>query len=268
MTDQLFSCRNCIHNSGQTLLIGRGVGFCLLHKSILRDPHRTTCRSLFRKDMPGFTVDEGMREHAFEFVGFSSIVDMPTMSSVKRDFYSEKHAWLTNSHDSLTQNLAHSYKIKPAWLFVQSLAGGSDGRRAVAHSSLVRRYMANCETWRSSYRFVLTLVQELPRTPKFEADDILPEAGQDGMQEALWDVFFTRISGVEEYGFLSGLEELMWVTDQLGDSLLDFDWERLKRILELKSSEWSNLIINHAKEEDAFFPERRDDFDNELDVQA
>ncbi len=88
------------------------------------------------------------------------------------------------------------------------------------------------------------------------------------MQEALWDVFFTRISGVEEYGFLSGLEELMWVTDQLGDSLLDFDWERLKRILELKSSEWSNLIINHAKEEDAFFPERRDDFDNELDVQA
>ncbi len=266
--DQIFSCRNCIHNSAQTLLIGRGIGFCLMHKSILRDPHRTTCKYLSRKDMPSFAVDEGVKEHAFEFATFSSIVDMPTMSPVERVYYSEKHAWLTHTFDSLTQNLAHSYKVRPTWVFVQSLAGGSDGRRALAHSSLVRRYMANCGTWRSSYRFVLTLVQELPRTPRFEEDDIVADAGRDATLEALWDVFFTRISGIEEYGFHSGLEELMWATDQLNGSLSDFNWEELKRDLELKASEWTELIIKHAQDEGAFFPDQHDDGADELDLLA
>lgn len=266
--DQLFSCRNCIHNSAQTLLVGRGIGYCLMHKSILRNPERTTCKYLSRKDMPSFAVDEGIKEHAFEFATFSSIVDMPTMLQVERSYYSEKHAWLTNTYDSLTQNLAHSYKIHPTWIFVQSLAGGNDGRRALAHSSLVRRYMANCGTWRSSYRFVLALVQELPRTPRFEEDDIVTDAGPDATQEALWDVFFARISGVEEFGFHSGLEELMWATDHLDGSLSDFDWERLKRDLEIKASEWTELIIKHAQAEDAFFPDRQDEDSAEMDPSA
>lgn len=265
MMDRLFSCRNCIHNSAQTLLIGRGIGFCLMHKSILREPHRTTCKYLSRKDMPSFAVDEGVKEHAFEFATFSSIADMPTMLPVERAFYSEKHAWLAHSFDSLTQNLAHSYKVRPTWIFVQSLAGGNDGRRALAHASLVRRYMANCGTWRSSYRFVLALVQELPRTPRFEEDDIVLDGGRDAAVEALWDVFFTRISGVEEYGFHSGLEELRWATDQLNGSLSDFNWDGLKRDLEVKASEWTELIIKHAQDEDAFFPEREDDRAEEMD---
>jgi hypothetical protein len=263
--DQLFSCRNCVHNSAQTLLIGRGVGFCLMHKSILRDPHRTTCKYLSRKDMPSFAVDEGIKEHAFEFATYSSIVDMPSMAPVERAFYSEKHAWLTHSYDSLTQNLAHSYKTKPSWIFVESLAGGNDGRRALAHSCLVRRYMANCRTWRSSYRFVLALVQELPLTPQFEADDIISDADQDAPREALWDVFFARISGVEEYGFHSGLEELMWATDQLNGSLSNFDWEGLKAKLGVKALEWTELIIKHAQDEGAFFPDRFDDDSDDVD---
>jgi hypothetical protein len=266
--DELFSCRNCIHNSAQTLLIGRGVGLCLMHKSVIKDPSRTTCKYLTRKDMPSFVVDEGVKEHAYEFATFSSMVDMQTMSPVERVYYSERHAWLTHSFDALTQNLAHSYKIKPTWVFVQSLAGGSDGRRSLAHSSLVRRYMANCRTWRSSYRFVLALVQELPRTPRFEIEDIIAEDGRDNAQEAIWDVFFARISGVQEYGFHSGLAELMWATDQLNGSLSNFDWPKLKDELQIKSSIWTNLIIQHAQAEDAFFPERaeenRDDPDDLL----
>jgi hypothetical protein len=263
--DELFSCRNCIHNSAQTLLIGRGVGLCLMHKSVLKEPSRTTCKYLTRKDMPSFVVDEGVKEHAFEFAIFSSMVDMPTMTTVSRTYYSEKHAWLTHNFDALTQNLAHSYKIKPTWVFVQSLAGGSDGRRSLAHSSLVRRYMANCGTWRSSYRFVLALVQELPRTPRFEAEDLISEDGQDSAQEALWDVFFARISGVQEYGFHSGLEELMWATDHLNEPLTNFDWPKLKEELQTKSIEWTNLIINHAQAEDAFFPDRPEEEPEDLD---
>lgn len=254
--DELFSCRNCIHNAAQTLLIGNGIGFCLFHKSILRDSSRTTCKYLSRKDMPSFVVDEGVKEHAYEFAMFSSIVDMPTMAPVERANYSEKHAWLNRSFDALTQNLAHSYKIKPTWVFVESLAGGSDGRRALAHSSLVRRYMANCRTWRSSYRFILALVQELPRTPHFEPEDMIPEAESDIVQEAVWDVFFTRISGVQEYGFHAGLEELMWATDHLNGALVRFEWTELRKDLQLKSIEWTEKIITHAEKESAFFPDR------------
>jgi hypothetical protein len=263
--DELFSCRNCIHNSAQTLVIGRGIGFCLIHKSILRNSNRTTCKYLSRKDLPSFVVDEGVKEHAYEFAMFSSIVDMSTNSPVERTYYSEKRAWLNHSFDALTQNLAHSYRVKPTWIFVQSLAGGSDGRRALAHSSLVRRYMANCRTWRSSYRFVLALVQELPRTPQFEADDLVPEAGQDALQDALWDVFFTRISGIQEYGFHAGLEELMWVTDHLNGALIQFDWEGLKKDLQNKSSQWTDLIIQHAQSEHVFFPDHAYTSDDDED---
>ncbi len=264
--DELFSCRTCIHNSAQTLVIGRGIGFCLIHKSILRNSSRTTCKYLSRKDLPSFVVDEGVKEHAYEFAMFSSIVDMPTKLPVERAYYSEKHAWLSRSFDALTQNLAHSYKIKPTWVFVQSLAGGNDGRRAVAHSSLVRRYMANCRTWRSSYRFVLALVQELPRTPQFEAEDIIPEAGPDALQDALWDAFFTRISGIQEYGFHAGVEELMWATDHLNGALIQFDWGGLKKDLETKSTEWTELIIQRAQSEHVFFPDQQSDSDDEADT--
>ena len=68
--DELFSCRNCIHNSGQSLLIAEGLGFCLQHNSVIRDPDRTTCKYLHRKDLPNFVVHEGIGEHAAEFAGF------------------------------------------------------------------------------------------------------------------------------------------------------------------------------------------------------
>jgi len=237
-----------------------------MHRSILHNPHRTTCKYLSRKDLPSFTVDEGVKEHAFEFAIFSSIVDMPTMEPVERNHYSEKQAWLTKSYDGLTQNLAHSYKIKPTWVFVESLAGGNDGRRSLAHACLVRRYMANCQTWRSSYRFVLALVQELPGTPHFEDDDIVSMAGADGAREALWDVFFARISGVEEFGFHAGLEELMWATDRLNGSLSKFDWISLKLDLEARALEWTALIVKHAQDEQVFFPERDGEFVDEADA--
>jgi hypothetical protein len=215
--------------------------------------------------MPFFTVDEGVKEHAYEFAIFSSIVDMTTMSPVQNINYSEKHVWLTSTHDSLTQSLAHSYKITPTWVFVESLAGGGDGRRALAHAAVVRRYMSNCRTWKSSYRFVLSLVEELSKTPHFEEEDVNPEVKQDPLQEALWDVFFCRISGVEEFGFHSGLEELMWATDQLNGSLLEFSWVDLKRDLKEKSPRWTELIIRHATDEGVFFPDQSQDFADEAE---
>jgi len=251
--DELFSCRNCIHNSAQTPLIGRGTGFCLMHRSILKHPERMTCKYLTRKDMPFFVVDEGVREHAYEYASFPMIADMSTGQSVSRTPYSEKHAWSSGTYDALTQILAHSYKIKPTWVFVQSLAGGADGKRLLAHSSLVRRYMANCGTWRSSYRFALSVINEVSQRPFFAASDLLEGTTAD---EAEWDVLFARLSCVQEYGFHSGIDELMWATDHINGSLVEFNLVRIRQELDEKSPEWVEMVIRHAADNGEFFPDR------------
>jgi hypothetical protein len=46
----------------------------------------------------------------------------------------------------------------------------------------------------------------------------------------------------------------MWATDQLNGSLTALDWSGLSKELNVKSSEWTDLIIAHATDEGAFFP--------------
>jgi len=257
--DELFSCRNCIHNCGQSLLIGSGAGFCVKHDSVLWHPERTTCKYLHRKDLPRFIVDEGLREHAGEFATFSGIADLIEHKPVERLHYSEKFAWERRQFDPINQSLAQYHKTRPAWIFLQAMAGGIDGRRSITHASLIRRYMDNCGTWKSSYRFILAMIQELPTTPSFlDVDLNLDNApiGPETREDAIWDVFFTRLSGIQEYGFHSGIETLIWATDQLNGSLTDLDWCGLIDELTVKSPEWTELIIRHATDEGAFFPPR------------
>jgi hypothetical protein len=264
--DELFSCRNCIHNCGQSLLIGRGAGFCVRHDSVLFRPERYTCKYLHRKDLPMFTVDEGLREHAGEFAGFSGIVDLIENQPVRRLPYSEKFAWERNQFDPITQSLAQYHKTKPSWIFLQTMTGGIDGRRSLTQASLFRRYMDNCGTWRSSYRFALELVQELSSDVYFADRDMNSDAEgplSEIKAEAVWDVFFTRLSGIQEYGYHAGIEDLMWAPDQLNGALLVFDWESLRFELESKVSEWTEVIIRHAKSEDAFFPSFQEPVDPE-----
>ncbi len=251
--DEIFSCRNCVHNAGQTLNIGRGGGFCLLHKSILRSPSELTCKYLTRKDLPSFVVDESVKEHAYEFATYSSIVDTTTMRLAQRVYYSERHAWLSHSFDALTMTLSSADRVKPTRLFVESLAGGADGRRSLAHASAVRRYMANCGTWRSSYRLVLSLVQGLQDSPVFTPHDL--ESPDTDKDDAVWDLFFVRISGVQEYGFHAGIEPLMWATDQLGDSFANLDWIGVYNNISNLSNVWIESIISHAQDEGQFFQE-------------
>jgi hypothetical protein len=255
--DELFSCRNCVHNCGQSLLIGRGAGFCVKHDSVLLRPERTTCKYLHRKDLPRFVVDEGIRQHAAEFAGFSGLADMVDLQPVKRLPYSEKLAWEQRQFDPINQSLAQYHKTRPAWIVLQAMSGGIDGRRSLAHASLVRRYMDHCGTWRSSYRFVLVLIQSLPFTPQFSDSDLYgndSKIGQELRDEAVWDVFFTKLSGVQEYGFHSGIEPLMWASDQLDDALVALDWPGLRDELRTKAPEWMEMVIQHASDEGAFFP--------------
>lgn len=115
--DELFSCRNCIQNCGQSLLIGRGPGFCVRHDSLLLHPERTTCKYLHRKDLPRFVVDEGIREHAGEFAGLSAMADLIERRPVERLRYSEKYAWEHGQFDPINLSLAQYHKTKPTGCF-------------------------------------------------------------------------------------------------------------------------------------------------------
>lgn len=268
--DELYSCRNCVHNCGQSLLIGRGAGYCVKHDSVIHDSERTTCKYLHRKDLPRFVVDEGLREHAGEFARFSGMANLAERKPVERIQYSEKFAWERGYFDPITQSLAQYHKTKPAWIFLQAMSGGIDGRRNLTHSSLVRRYMDNCGTWRSSYRFVLAMVRELPATPCFQDSDLNTNGTESDVEiqgEAIWDVFFTRLSGIQEYGFHSGVETLMWATDELNGALTSLDWHGLIGDLSRKATEWTELIIRHAKDEGGFFPAQGSPEDLEEPVQ-
>jgi len=254
---ELFSCRNCVHNSSQSLTIGQGTGYCLKHDSIIRRPDATTCKYLHRKDLPRFVVDEGIREHAAEFAGFSGLVDMDGNRPIERVAYSERAVWEHGGFDPVVHSLAQYYKTSPGWVFVQAFSGGLDGRRSLTHAGLVRRYMDRCGTWSSSYRLVLALVQEIAVEPQFEERALVGANGEsfeDLRVEALWDVVFARISGLQEYGFHAGLESLMWATDSVNGSLSDLNWEGLREELQTRSGEWTEQIIAHARDNKVFFP--------------
>jgi hypothetical protein len=260
--DELFSCRNCIHNSGQSINIGRDAGFCLKHNSVLFNPQRTTCKYLHRKDLPQFVVDEGIREHASQFATFSGIVDLVDHKPIARIPYSERFVWERHKYDPLVHCLAQYRKTSPSWVFIQAMSGGIDGRRGLAHAGLIRRYMDHCGTWKSSYRLVLALVQELPVEPRFSEHDL--NVGEEGdteqvSKEALWDVVFARIGGIQEYGFHAGIESLMWATDELNGGLSNLDWSLLRSELTTKSQEWTESIISHAVAEGVFFSNSLDD---------
>jgi hypothetical protein len=260
--DELFSCRNCIHNCGQSLLIGPGSGFCLQHESVIWKPEDTTCKYLHRKDLPSFVVEEGTREHAAEFAGFSGLVALQTMKSIEPIRYSEKLRWEKGSFDPVVHALAQYYRVEPRWGLISAFSGGVDGRRSLTHSSLVRHYMNRCATWKSSYRLVLGLLEEIDIEPQFDSRSLVPPEGASNGEvaaQAIWDVVFARLSALQEYGWHAGIEALMWATVSLNGSLADLNWPGLRNELAARRVSWIDQLIAGAKEHHQFFPPRDPD---------
>lgn len=248
--DVLFSCRNCIHNGVQTLSTGVGTGFCLKFNSVLHEPDTTTCKYLHRKDLPRFVVDEGLREHAAEFAGYSGIASLVTAKPIPPVPYSEQFDWEQNSFSPLMHAVAQYHKTTRHWIMVQVFAGSVDGLRAAAHASLFRRYLDKCGKWQSSWRLVLALIQELDIKPMFTPDMLLTD---DSEEEALWDVFFVRLSGIQEFGWHAGLDEMRWASDSLNGSLLAFDWKTLQPELSKLRTSMTKAVVTLAKKEKVYF---------------
>ncbi len=118
--------------------------------------------------------------------------------------------------------------------------------------------MDQCGTWRSAYRFVLELLNELNTVPQFADGDLLLSVSEDRdavIADARWDVLFVRIGFIQEYGFHSGIEELMWATDHLNGALTELDWPGTLNEIASKSEEWAQAVTQHAQNEHVFFPE-------------
>jgi hypothetical protein len=269
MMDELFSCRNCIHNCGQSLTVGPGSGYCLQHESVIWNPDRTTCKYLHRKDLPSFVVEEGTREHAAEFAGFPLLVSLDSKKPIEQIRYSEKLRWEKGSFDPIVHALAQYYKVEPRWGLISAFSSGVDGRRSLTHSSLVRHYMDRCGTWKSSYRLVLGLLEEIDVQPQFEPRMLIQSGGtsaDEAAREATWDVVLARLAALQEYGWHAGLESLMWVSDALDGSLAELNWPRLQAELANRRRSWIQLIITSAKEHHEFFPPPEPD--SRMDHQA
>lgn len=252
--DELFSCRNCIQNCGQSLHVGRGAGFCLRHNSVIWNPDETTCKYLHRKDLPRFVVDEGLREHAAEFAEFSGMALLHTRQPIATLHYGEKFAWDGGTFDPLTNALAQYHKTEPARIFIDSFAGGVDGRRSLAHACLVRRYLDHADTWKSAYRLVLAFLQEIDAEPHFAGTDLRYDADPAARErEALWDVVFVRFSLLQEYGWHAGVDELRWVTDAVDGALTEFNWPELQGELARLKGALTDQVIKHAQEEGVLF---------------
>ena len=121
--------------------------------------------------------------------------------------------------------------------------------------------MSHCGTWVSSYRLILGLIQELDIDPLFDKHSILLLNGVDlkeAKADAIWDVVFCRLSGIQEYGWHAGLEGLMWASDSVNGSLSEFNWPALRDDFHKLKPTWTQTVIDHAKEQNVFFQTNRD----------
>ena len=99
--------------------------------------------------------------------------------------------------------------------------------------------MQTCGTWTSSYRLVLGLLQELDIKPEFAPAEILDDRASTE-QDARWDVVFTRIAALQEYGWHAAIQEMLWATDTLNGALTEMDWDRLEPELGRVRARWTD----------------------------
>jgi hypothetical protein len=232
------------------------VGYCLQHNSIIHDSDETTCKYLHRKDLPQFVVEESTEEHRREFWHFPYLVSLNTKRPIKPEWYSEKRGWERKDFDPLIFLSSQYHRAPRAWVMIQSLSGRVDGRISLLHASMLRRYTSNCGTWTSSYRLILGLIQEFDASPVFSAADLVVKEGDvadEVNDQAIWEVFFTRLGAIQEYGWHAGVEELLWASDYFGEALITLDWNTLKPELAKKRAAWMTLVMDHAKENGLFF---------------
>jgi len=260
----LFSCRNCVQNPMQGTTFGHGHGYCLHWGSVIREPGTTTCKYLHRKDLPNHIVDEGTREHAAQFAHVAGPADLITEKQILRKRYSEKYAWDSHHFDPSLHAMAMYHRADESAetagnegkaRFIQAFVGSNDGRRALAYASLVRRYMHHCDSWTSSYRLVLAIVEETVSEAVVPVAELLGAGSEEDRRAAAgWEVLYCRISGLQEFAWHASLEVLRHPLSSVYGSIADMDMNGVRSSLATLKSSWRDQIIAKAKAEGEYFP--------------
>jgi hypothetical protein len=86
--------------------------------------------------------------------------------------------------------------------------------------------------------------------------------------QAHWDVIFCRLSGIQEYGWHAGLQDLMWASDKINGGLTEMNWALLKEEFGKIKKAWTAMIIGHAKHQEMFFSLDADQRDDEDELQS
>lgn len=269
---ELFSCRNCIQNPIQGLCSGVGDGYCVHWSSVIKKPESTTCKYHHRKDLPLFLVEDATKEHAAEFSIVPGIADLKTKQRISSLSYSERHTWEIRRYDPQLNAVAGyhrrsdalgeegSEESPPRWRIIQAFAGSIDGRKALGFASLVRRYMQHCDSWWSSYRFILGVIAEIDYEVFFRDDDIVNSSDVSELEmreQATWEVFYTRLSGIQEFGWHASLDSLKFPMRELSAYIGD-SWNGIKSVLTDLKKRWEDEVIALATQEGQFFPQARE----------
>lgn len=265
---ETFSCRNCVQNPIQGLCSGRGHGYCLHWNSVLRQPESTTCKYHHRKDLPLFLVEDATKEHAAEFSVVPGIADLGTKRRIEIVRYSERRTWETREYDPQLNAVAGYHRKSDAlneegprkWRIIQAFAGSIDGRKALGFASLVRRYMNHCDSWWSSYRFILGVIAEIDYEVFFRSEDIKSEGDvseSEMREQATWEVFFARLSGIQEFGWHAAMESLKFPMRELS-AYMDGPWSSVRTVLGSLKARWEDEVITLATREGRFFPQSRE----------
>ncbi len=254
----LFSCLNCVQNPMQGIHFGRGHGYCLQWGSVLENPGQTTCKYLCRKDLPRNLVEEGVRDHAREFAHTTGPTDLISAEQLSRKKYSERYRWDTSTFDPAVQAMAMYHRGESnaeegsKARFIQAFVGSTEGRRAMAYASLVRRYMNHCDTWVSSYRLVLAQIEEIGEDLFFPPRQLREGADED---DARWEVFFAQISTLQEFGWHAALKPLQHPLASCLEAAAEQDWEATIAHIQQHRSVWRQLVISKAQDEGEYFPQ-------------
>jgi hypothetical protein len=236
--DELFSCRNCIHNPSQNIFVGLGDGYCVQHLSVIQEPLHTTCKSLHRKDLPDFVVEEGVEQHREEYAQFPELVKLGTMEPVRPMPSMMKAAEFSRYEETL--NLPGRRNILTEV--------GTDGRRSLIRSSLIRRWLLEPESAELIKPILLAMLEEIDEDPKLKPEDLYVPRGythEELMPHSQFNILMNRIFALQEYGNHAGIEELHWATDSLGDDcLIESDWHGLKQELSALKPKWREMIAS------------------------
>lgn len=255
---ELFSCRNCVQNPMQGVSFGAGQGYCLQWGTVLEEPSRATCKYLHRKDLPRHLVDEALREHAHDFAHVAGPADLLSAERLLRKPYSEKSRWDTGTFDPAVQAMAVYHRSDSATeeggkvRYLQAFVGSAEGRRALAYSSLWRRYMHHCDSWTSSYRLVLAQLEELGDDVYIPASQLV--AGADA-EDARWELLYAQASAVQEFGWHASLEPLLHPLSSALEAVAEQDWGATQRALRAQRGAWRALVIQKARDEGEYFPQ-------------